>query len=242
MQLQDCAQHCLLSRFFWDVEVKTPDFAYHDFWATRFYACPWLEFASHREELISQLYALRNAQSDRIQSGVAAATKSGSGIYESDFDLLEVPHPSIQSLRDFIAASLRRVVAHVNDEEVTPDKIEIEFRDSWYHITNDGGFHDAHVHGGCSWCGIFYVQIGDSGQRTDGGAPNGGNRFYSPHWSGGAHNDYGNKYLGNVYIDPPIQDGMLLLFPSYLKHSGLPYCGEKDRIIISFNSSSRLRA
>jgi hypothetical protein len=35
-----------------------------------------------------------------------------------------------------------------------------------------------------------------------------------------------------------MSDGMLLLFPSVLMHSGLAYHGEKDRIVISFNSRS----
>ena len=89
---------------------------------------------------------------------------------------------------------------------------------------------------GCSWCGIYYLQIGESGQRSDGGAPNGGNRFYSPLRVGGGYKDFGNQYLDFNFVDPPIQDGLLILFPSYLMHSGLPYHGEKDRIVISFNS------
>jgi hypothetical protein len=34
---------------------------------------------------------------------------------------------------------------------------------------------------------------------------------------------------------------MLLLFPSYLLHSGLAYRGAKDRVILSFNSLIRYR-
>ena len=80
------------------------------------------------------------------------------------------------------------------------------------------------------------MQVGDSGKRADGGAPNGANRFYSPLRAGGGFKDYGNRYLDFNYTDPPLRDGLLLLFPSYLMHSGLAYRGEKDRIVISFNS------
>lgn len=222
--------------------MSQPNSIFHEFWATRFYAFRWPGHEDHAPRLVEHLYSLRDQQKANVESGIAKSAKSGEGIFEGDFDLLEQQHDSIQALRAFITKSLQYAVADVNGREVKPDRIDVEYRDSWYHITNDGGFHDAHVHGGCSWCGIYYVQIGDSGQKVGDGAPNGANRFYSPHWSGGSHNDYGNKYLSSVYVDPPIQDGMLLLFPSFLKHSALPYRGEQDRIIVSFNSRSRLKA
>jgi hypothetical protein len=37
-------------------------------------------------------------------------------------------------------------------------------------------------------------------------------------------------------VDPKVEDGMLLIFPSYLLHSGLPYQGDVDRIVIAFNA------
>lgn len=192
--------------------------------------------------IVEYLYQDRDKQQANIASGIAPAAKSNYGIYESDFDLLDRDHSGIKSLKAFIGDdALQQTVSHVNGGVVPPERIENEFRDSWYHITNNAGFHDAHVHGGCSWCGIFYLQAGESGQRVGAAAPNGGNRFYSPHWTGGAYSDYGNQYLANVYVDPPIQDGTLLLFPSFLKHSGLPYRGKTDRVIISFNSRSNVR-
>ena len=65
-------------------------------------------------------------------------------------------------------------------------------------------------------------------------------RFYSPIGTGGAFSDYGNAYLSSNRVDITPVDGMLLLFPSYLLHSALPYRGEKDRIVISFNSQVTL--
>ena len=113
--------------------------------------------------------------------------------------------------------------------------------DSWYHITNAGGFHDAHFHHGCSWCGIYYVRVGDSGTRPSGGAPNGGSRFYCPLTCGGQYRDFGNRYLGGT-LDMPVEDGLLVIFPSFLLHSGLPYQGAQDRIVIAFNARVHVRA
>ena len=192
--------------------------------------------------MLAFLYGERGSQQERINSGVAPAAKSAYGIYESDFDLLSRPHAGIAALRTFIEECVRIVVEDANEHGKNSPKVQVEILDSWYHITNGGGYHDAHVHGGCSWCGIYYLQIGSSGAGPQGGAPNGGSRFYSPLWRGGGHSDYGNAYLGKAYVDPPIQDGMLLIFPSYLIHSGLPYQGEMDRIVIAFNSRADLQA
>jgi hypothetical protein len=71
------------------------------------------------------------------------------------------------------------------------------------------------------------------------GAANGVTRLYGPNFNalGGAFVD-----VGNAYLQPPHQDiepvpGQLLLFPSWLAHQAMPYDGDKERIIISFNAS-----
>jgi uncharacterized protein (TIGR02466 family) len=212
----------------------------HPFWATNFYAFPWADHGQVAPELIAYLYSLRDQQSQRVSSGVAVGAKSSYGLFESDFDLFAREHEGLAKLKAFIVDSVRRTVVHVNGGKHDPARVSVEIDDAWYHITNQGGYHDTHVHGGCSWCGVYYLQIGESGLRREGGAPNGGSRFYSPLWRGGGYLDYGNSYLGANYIDPPIQDGLLLLFPSYLLHSGLPYTGTRDRIVIAFNSRSTL--
>ncbi len=215
--------------------------AVQQFWPTSFYAFKWRSHAAEAAAIIQFLYGLRDQQQTNIDSGIAPAAKSSRGLYESHFDLLDEKQSGIQKLRAFITESVQQAVADVNGNQVQPHALNVEIRDSWYHITNAGGFHDAHFHSHCSWCGIYYVQIGESGKRDGGGAPNGTNRFYSPKWSGGRTEDYGNQYLGNVYLDPPISDGMLLLFPSYLMHSALPYSGDRDRIVISFNSCTTVK-
>lgn len=200
----------------------------------------WEEHPRESTAIVKFLIGLRDSQRERIESGVAPIMKSGQGLYESGFDLFEQPNANLQNLVRFIRSSLAIAVSVANNHEAKPDKIDIQFSDSWYHITNNGGFHDAHVHNGCSWCGIYYLQTGQSGRGHGDSAPNGGSRFYCPFTQGGAYRDFGNKYLAST-IDAPIRDGMLLIFPSYLMHSGLPYEGEDDRIVLAFNACALTR-
>lgn len=216
--------------------TDTFDLIAKQFWVTTFYQRVWPEHAARSAAIIDLLYSLKGKESVNIASGIAPAAKSPYGLFESNFDLFAVDHPDLRALRDFCERSVRLAVADIHAARAEADRLHVALVDSWFHITNDGGYHDAHGHGGCSWCGIYYLQAGESGRVSPTGAPNGGNRFYSPLGSGGCYRDAGNRYLDVTYVDPPARDGHLILFPSYLWHSALPYRGAKDRMIVSFNA------
>ncbi len=206
-----------------------------------FFTRRWNLYAQEGPSVLAFLKQLQAEQAKKIDSGVAVGAKSAEGLYESRFDLFLHQEESLRKLVKFIEGTLALAVCVANNQESLPQDVQIDFIDSWYHITNDGGFHDAHVHHGCSWCGIFYLELGASGRRYGNSAPNGGSRFYCPFNLGGNYRDFGNKYL-TASVDPPIENGLLLLFPSYLMHSGLPYRGEQDRVVIAFNAQSHVKA
>jgi len=209
-------------------------------WPTMLFFRTWEDHQRHRDAIVARLRELQAGQRRPIDSGVAPAMKSAAGLSEGGFDLLRDPQPSLGELRRFIESSVATAACVANGSEAAAKEIAVTIVDSWYHITNDGGFHDAHHHHGCSWCGIYYLQAGESGRTPGGGAPNGASRFYSPLLTGGQYRDYGNRYLAGS-LDFPLEDGLLLIFPSYLLHSGLPYRGSHDRIVIAFNSRVHLR-
>jgi len=207
-------------------------------WPTLLFHRRWRDHAAEAPALLAFLAERRAEQAERIASGVAVRAKSGHGLYESGFDLFTHSHPALDRLKGFIGQSLAAAVCHAEGGRVRPADLEIAVVESWFHVTNGGGFHDAHVHPNCSWCGVYYVQVGDSGAATDGGAPNGGTRFYSPLALG--YRDAGNAHQFEE-LDAPLADGLLVLFPSYLRHSGLPYVGASDRVVIAFNARVFLR-
>jgi uncharacterized protein (TIGR02466 family) len=200
-------------------------------WPTLLFHRSWQDHAQHSPELIRFLYQLRDEQQSPIS--VAARAKSRVGLYESGFDLFAMENASLKSLIGFISNTLAAAVCQADPGRLQPQQLDMAVTESWFHITSDGGFHDAHLHPNCSWGGVYYVQIGDSGPSPSGGTPNGGSRFYSPLTL--SFRDAGNRYLFDE-LDVPIQDGMLILFPSYLRHSGLPYKGKCDRIVVAFNA------
>ena len=136
---------------------------------------------------------------------------------------------TFNKVKDFCMQMTLEVAQGINRDHTDVSDWIIRPTDSWYHITKDKGYHDIHTHAFSPWCGIFYVDKGDSNNETQ----NGINRFYN-------NMEFpilglGNAYYGD-YFDVDIEDGKLVVFPGNLGHSALPYYGDKDRIVISFNT------
>ena len=166
-------------------------------------------------------------------------------VYSSSDDLLQrYPHPALQHLFQFVSESVFEVASAVNGptwKGSGAGRLSMHIVGAWFQIQNDYGFHDIHNHGNCSWSGVYYVQIDETAQREQHpklGALNGVTRFYSHLLPllGGAHMDMGNAYMQQSHIDMTPEAGDLIVFPSFLLHKAMPYDGDKDRIIVSFNA------
>lgn len=163
--------------------------------------------------------------------------------YASSDDLISrVRLPEFDVLLKFIAGAVQNLAKQSNAQAWPPGKLslDLQFVGCWFQIQNGQAFHDVHTHGNCSWSGVYYLQIDPAEQRcrhTTLGNINGVTRFYGPYtqFQAGAYMDMGNAYLQNNSIDIQPDEGMLVLFPSYLPHKAMAYQGDKDRIIISFN-------
>jgi uncharacterized protein (TIGR02466 family) len=147
--------------------------------------------------------------------------------YASRDDLLgRIRLSEWDALVAFIVDSVRQTVVLANQgawPEAKPG-LHIALRGVWFQTSNRGSHHDVHTHGNCSWSGVYCVQVDPPQPRESHevfGLLNGVTRFYGPY----AHN-----------LAEPVP-GQLVVFPSWLPHQALPYEGERDRIIVSFNVS-----
>ena len=116
----------------------------------------------------------------------------------------------------------------LNDLYAEKCMYKIGFTDSWYHISKKNSVHGPHNHANCSWCGIYYLQIGDEDRG-------GKTIFLSPIQSN--FSDLRTHCAENnlVYVTP--EEGALIIFPSYLYHYQDVYTGSKDRVVVAFNST-----
>ncbi|MDC0948986.1 putative 2OG-Fe(II) oxygenase [Gammaproteobacteria bacterium] len=151
--------------------------------------------------------------------------------------------PAYLALQQLIMDSVFEVAAKVNGPYWRGAKaLNVALSGVWFQCSNNYAFHETHVHGNCSWSGVYYVQAGDCSKKAgdigDNGQPNGITRFYGPHmeYMAGGHGDMGNLYLQYHSFDEFPADGKLVVFPSHLKHMVFPYNGQTDRVIVSFHA------
>lgn len=199
-------------------------------WATRIFV---LDNPCHHEikqGLADHCYALEN--SGQEESTVAPGAKGN--MFESKFNFFQHDNEAVRQLRDYCLASVHRVGATVNGNLWLPNaRVQVRATESWCHITRSGGYHDVHAHPMCSWCGIYYIDPGE----TDAAKMNGCNRFYEPRPNVVHFSDYATQYLYQEgSIDLPPKEGQLVIFPSYMRHAALPYSGQDDRIVVAFNT------
>lgn len=165
-------------------------------------------------------------------------------VYSSSDDLLmRYNDPAINALFQFISGAVFEISSQMNGElwkHSRSQKMNMNVVGAWFQIQNGHGFHETHTHGNCAWSGVYYVQVDDDDKRISDpelGEMNGMTRFYSHHIDviGGGYMDSGNLYLQDTSFDSKPEEGVLCVFPAHLKHMAMPYKGDKDRIIVSFN-------
>jgi uncharacterized protein (TIGR02466 family) len=185
-----------------------------------------------KNELIALIYSDTKSSNTAVKSDVATNAKAN--LSESELDFLSRDNANLQTLNVYLSDLITTVAADVNID-FWPESAEAESNiiESWYHVTKNGGYHDAHSHPNCSWCGIYYVDIGEASFEQR----NGLNRFYDPRVNADHYLDAGSQYLNGTGVwDIEPVEGQVVIFPSYLKHSALPYFGKRDRIVIAFNA------
>ena len=111
------------------------------------------------------------------------------------------------------------------------DNTNFYINNLWINISQKYSSNDYHIHNGSDYSGCLYVQC-DSNSGPIKFNPNITN---NTDWMNFLHDD--NKKTYHIYpsleINP--QEGMLLLFPSYLMHKVNNNISNKERISISFN-------
>jgi len=208
----------------------------HLLWATPIGVHRYVGAARVNPLLVRALGNLRREQ--ELQRG-----QEPGPFFASDDDLVgRVKIPEWKGFVNFLVSSLGETVSQTNQEAWAGQAFDLKvgIQGMWFQCSLHGAFHDVHTHGNCSWSGVYMVQIDEPSRRVKHpvyGEANGVTRLYGPPFAtlGGAFVD-----VGNAYLLPPHQDiepvpGQLLLFPSWLAHQALPYDGELERVIISFN-------
>ena len=163
------------------------------------------------------------------------SNKSGENykLYESQYDLHAKGNNDFTKLIKFIADCILAMSNEANKEEIKKLKnpnFQVNILDSWFINYQKGGNVLPHAHGNCSWCCVYYVQLGKDANLT-----NGATYFQRP-IPLRTQTDFGSLYSKSLTLSAMPQEGKLVVWPNYLMHGSYPYAGEKNRIIVSANA------
>lgn len=197
------------------------------------------EAADDLNPRLSKRILAMEAEGDKHRDTTKRSTQQGP-LFESHFDLFDLPDPEFKEIGAFCHKGLSSVLAQVSTYDAAAFARLSFHYDAWFHVSRDGAFQGLHNHQNASWSGIYCV---DPGDKSDKHPLNGGVRFHDPRANIFMYADAGNEHLKDEVrfscFDLAHTAGRLTIFPSYLWHEIFPYFGESPRIVIAFNCSIR---
>lgn len=190
----------------------------HLFFSTPVWTSKINNFQKVNEDILNYILGLQELDPNGV-------TKSNFiGWHSNDFNLKdEAPNIFIQSLMSCINAAL-------NDMDWDLDKQEVKITNMWAIINEKGAFNQKHHHGNSDISAAYYVRAYENC---------GDIAFYDPRPAPVfKHPIPKSPNLLNASVNSiKPEEGMLVLFPSYVEHSVNPNMSDKKRIVISFNLS-----
>jgi uncharacterized protein (TIGR02466 family) len=165
--------------------------------------------------------------------GVQGSNREGG--WQSRHNLHQWDAPGIdallQGIQDLVREAVKATVENPDESHFDDWRLH-----AWANVNEKGAYNESHDHYTWSnlplWSGIYYV---DPGQSSDGG-PVGGETVFEledPIGIARPKQCNGDALVHEVTIEP--QSGLMVLFPSTLRHRVEPYRGDSRRITIAWN-------
>lgn len=156
-------------------------------------------------------------------------------LYESRFQLFDSPETCVQRLRDFCWSTLYGAIGELNGyDTATLQRLHME-SESWYHLTQQGGYFGVHNHALHAWSGVYCVRHDGDDPRSNSGRLT----FVHPNATAAMYMDMSLWRLPPPFSFAPLslrlEPGQLVIFPSWLLHHVTPYEGNTVRITVAFN-------
>ena len=182
-----------------------------------------LQNSSQYREYLKELKDLQQKNNGPAPS----VTSYGGEEYWYDKDL---------NLTTFFETQVKKLLKTVSSEH-SWEKGEWTTFDQWLNINTKGDFNPPHIHPGRHYSGCYYVQFPENSGNIHFLDPRPQHRIYAPDplapKNSNAFN-VTNKYDSSLFTYP-IQEGKVLIFPSWLMHYVDPNPQESLRISIAFN-------
>ncbi|MGO1119949.1 2OG-Fe(II) oxygenase family protein [Rhodovibrionaceae bacterium A322] len=157
----------------------------------------------------------------------ASTNKSNIGGWQSSPDFMNWGGPEVRHLGNW----LNEAFGSMMEKEIGHRNFNCNLAvTAWANINKDGDYNRQHTHANNHWSAVYYVDLGDPDPNV---LPNGAIEFMDPRSAIGVFDLPGVMSVSTWTVQP--EPGNLIMFPSWLKHSVLPFRGKGERISIAFN-------
>ena len=188
----------------------------HLFFSTPIWSAKITNYKDVNEELYNYILNLREKNPEGIKKS------NFNGWHSKDFDLND------ETPKKFIYAVSSNINTAFSDMDWDIEKQIVKIRSIWAIINEKGASNERHHHGNSALSAAYYVR-----------APKdcGDIEFYDPRPAPVYSHPIAKKpnILNCTINSITPEEGMLVLFPSYLDHSVKPNQSSNQRIVISFN-------
>lgn len=167
------------------------------------------------------------AQRQGNEQGISRSNRNG---WHSESDFFVRTEPAHVELSQAIHAAARDATARISGKGANVVGIGMQIN-GWINVNPPGAYNVPHGHPGSFWSGAYYVKNAAGEDGSEGGgaisfidarsAPAGQPLVQAP------------TFRGSHAVSPAA--GMLLLFPSSLRHWVQPNGSAEDRVTIAFN-------
>ncbi|XGW00541.1 MAG: TIGR02466 family protein [Leptolyngbya sp. BL-A-14] len=186
---------------------------FHHLFPTALFAFQLQDHATLNQQLLATIYRLK-----QLDPGYTASNVLGWHSKSDLFDLAEM-----QSLKEFVDTAILEVAQAVGYGDVP-----IKAANCWANVNPKYASNKIHDHANCLFSGVYYVKAPKDSGNLMFYDPRSAKAFYKPLVS------TFTAYTADA-IAHAAEEGLLLIFPSWLKHGVEPNLSEEDRVSISFN-------
>jgi len=163
-------------------------------------------------------------QREALDSGTSKSVVNG---WHSTEDVMGWPEPEIGQLRDWIIEAVKAITVPTTGQN---DLQGVATISAWANILRNGGYHRLHSHPGSAWSGVYYI---DTGKPDKDNPKSGILELYDPRTAV----EMIPLPTGPFGLPLPVEPkpGMMVVFPSWLRHMVHPFFGEGERVTIAWN-------
>jgi len=193
--------------------------------ATPVIAYPWPDRGAMNAELRNVVLA-----AEARDGGVK---RSNVGGWHSSLDFFAWDVPCIRDLRQRAEALSIALIRAMTIKPEGATKLALKF-EAWANVTRSGGYNAVHDHANSVWSGVYYVASGEPDPTVE----NSGRLELIDPRSGVGMINIGPTLLQGRYLIDPLP-GLMVMIPSWIKHTVHPFRGAGERISIAFNVGVR---